>query len=305
MTAATGRLRYCPVVREITFGVTLRGADSLDAFRGVVRRAEELGCDVIAAPDHLGALEPFSTLSAAAILSKRARLRTYVLNTGFWNLGLLARAAATLDVLSGGRLELGLGAGHKRSEYEDAGLPWVGHGARVKLLEATLIDVRRRLTTRNFQPRPVQPHIPIAVGAMTSAGLSLAAKYADIVAFSGLLQVPGARAGTFTVASAEQTAARVSEVRESADGRAYRSDALLQIIVIGEDPAAAGARLAAEFGAISAQELLDTPFVLLARDPTHAADLVAERNERFGFDSFITHEPNLEMLGQIISAYRR
>ncbi len=135
---------------------------------------------------------------------------------------------------------------------------------------------------------------------MTSPGLRVAARHADIVAFSGLLQVPGAAAGTFTLASAAETERRVVEVHEHAAGRTYRSDALLQAIVIGKDPAAAAARLAAEPGPVSAEQLLDTPFVLLARDRSHAAELLAERHQRFGFDSFTTHEPNLDALGQII-----
>lgn len=291
-------------MREVTFGITLRGSTSLQRFREVVCRAEDLGCDVIAAPDHLGVPEPFSVLTAAAGLTTRPRLRTYVLNAGFWNAALLARAAATVDVLSEGRLELGLGAGHMQSEFEEAKLPWTPHRERVGHLERALLEIRRRLGTPDVQPRPAQEHVPIAVGAMTSAGLSLAARHADIVAFAGLLQAPGAPAGTFAIASAEQTALRVEEVRRIAAGRAYRSDALLQVIVLGEDPADAAIRLAREFSAVSAEELLDTPFVLLARNAKHAAEIITERQRRFGFDSFITHEPNLEALGQVIAAHR-
>lgn len=139
---------------------------------------------------------------------------------------------------------------------------------------------------------------------MTSPGLRVAARHADIVAFSGLLQVPGAAAGTFKLASAKQTEQRVLEVREQAAGRPYRSDALLQVVVIGEDPEATAARLAAEPGPVSAEQLLDTPFVLLARDRSHAAELLAERHERYGFASFTTHEPSLDALGQIIGLDR-
>ncbi len=118
----------CAIVADmtdLTFGVAVRGSVSVDAFREVVRRADALGCDVIAAPDHLGAPEPFTTLAAAAGISPRMRLRTYVLNVGFWNPALLARAVATADLRSNGRPELGLGAGHMRSEHQDAGLPWL------------------------------------------------------------------------------------------------------------------------------------------------------------------------------------
>jgi probable F420-dependent oxidoreductase len=290
---------------EVTFGVVLRGSPSRAGFRDVVIRAEALGCDVIAAPDHLGAPDPFATLTAAGQISRSVRLRTYVLNVGFWNPALLSRAAATTDVLSAGRVELGLGAGHMRAEYEDAGLPWHRHPARVEQLQATLREVRRRLTDPDHRPRPTQDRLPIAVGAMSSAALRIAAEQADIVAFSGLLQVPGAPAGSFTVASAAETERLVAEVRGLAAGRTYRSDALVQVVAIDAEPAIAAARLAADSRPLSTEQLLDTPFVLLARDPSHAAEIIAERHERFGFASFMTHEPNLEAFGEVISAYRR
>ena len=259
---------------------------------------------MIAVPDHIGSPDPFVTLTAAGDIATTARLRTYVLNVGFWNPALLARAVATTDLLSNGRLELGLGAGHMRSEHEDARLPWRGHQTRVAHLESTLVEVRRRLADPDHRPQPRQDRVPIAVGAMTSSGLGVAARHADIVAFAGLLQRSGAPAGTFTLASSDFTAARVDEVRQLAGGRSYRTDALLQVIAIGEDPATSAARLAAEFGRVSAEDLLDTPFVLLARDGAHAAELLAERHERFGFDGFTTHQASLDALGDVISAYR-
>jgi probable F420-dependent oxidoreductase len=297
----------CAIVGAMThvaFGVTLRGSVSLAAFHDVVRRADALGCDVIAAPDHLGAPDPFSTLTAAAGISPRVRLRTYVLNAGFWNPALLARAVATADLLSDGRIELGLGAGHMRSEYQDAGLPWLEHRARVQQLEANLVEVRRRLADPDHRPRPAQARIPVVVGAMSRAGLRVAARHADVVAFSGLLQVRGAPAGTFTIASAQEAEARVADVRRDAAGRAYRSDALLQAIVIGQEPTAAATRLAESFATVSTEQLLDSPFVLLARDPSHAAEIIADRRERFGFDSVMTHEPFLDELGRLIAAHR-
>lgn len=290
------------VMNDVTFGINLRGSASASAFAGVVRRAEGLGCTLLAAPDHLGSPDPFAALAAAAQISGRMRLRTYVLNVGFWNAALLSRAVATIDLLSDGRFELGLGAGHMRTEHDEAGLPWPNHRARVEHLEDTLVAVRQRLSDPDHEPRPAQAQIPIAVGAMTSPGLSVAARHADIVAFSGLLQVAGAPSGTFTLASAAQTRERVSEVRELAAGRDYRSDALLQVIRLGQHPAVAAEDLAAEWGDISAEQLLDSPFVLLARDGSQAADILAHRRQEFGFDSFITHEPNLEALGQVLAA---
>ena len=111
-------------------------------------------------------------------------------------------------------------------------------------MERTIIEFRRRLAAPDHKPHPAQSAIPIAVGAMTSPGLRVAAKHADIVAFSGLLQVRGAPPGSFIVASAAQTAERVREVREHAAQRSYRSDALLQVIRLGSDPQTAAENLA-------------------------------------------------------------
>ena len=88
-----------PVMVGVSFGIVLRGSPSASEFSDVVRRAEQIGCDVLAAPDHLGAPDPFIVLTAAAQITERMRLRTYVLNVGFWNAALLARSVATTDLL--------------------------------------------------------------------------------------------------------------------------------------------------------------------------------------------------------------
>ena len=113
------------------------------AFREAIRHYEELGFDFVAKGDHIGGPAPFALLTAAAAVSERLRLRTYVLNASFWNPVLLARAAATLDRLSDGRLELGLGAGTIKSEFDAAGIPWRAPRERIELMKATLLEVRR------------------------------------------------------------------------------------------------------------------------------------------------------------------
>jgi alkanesulfonate monooxygenase SsuD/methylene tetrahydromethanopterin reductase-like flavin-dependent oxidoreductase (luciferase family) len=179
----------------------------------LVRRADALSYGVVAAGDHLGGLASFAALSAAGMISERLRLRTYVLNTGFWNLALLARKVATLDVLSRGRAELGLGAGHMKSEHEDARLPWLPLQARGRALEEMVLEVRRRLADEAHRPQPVQRPVPLLVGAMSDPALSVAARHAEIVGFAGLRHVTGAPAGTFTVCSAAEMAQR-AELRQ-------------------------------------------------------------------------------------------
>lgn len=290
---------------EITFGITVGAVSSQRDFTQLVRRADALGYDVFAAPDHLGALAPFAALAAAGMISERLRLRTCVLNTGFWNPALLAREVATLDVLSRGRAELGLGAGHMRGEYEDARLPWLPLDQRVAALEETVLEVRRRLADEAHRPRAVQQPVPLMVGAMSSPALSVAARHAEIVGFTGLRQAKGAPAGTFTLCSAAETVKRVDEVRRRAGGRRYRSDVLLQWVVIGHDPEDAAAQIARSApGLLTAPQLLASPVALLAPDVGSAVEELRRRRQVYGFDSVTTHQANLEALGEVIAAYR-
>lgn len=289
---------------EVQFGVNFHSAASRQDFQQLVRRADELGFDVLAAPDHLGASGPFTTLAAASAISDRLRLRTYVLNVGFWNPALLARELATLDLLSGGRAELGLGAGHMKSEHDDAGLQWLPFRQRIQALDDTAAEVRRRLADPAYEPRPVQQPVPLMVAAMSGPGLAVAATRADVVGFSGLRQIPGAAPGAFTLASAAETADRVADVRAQAGGRPYRSDVLLQQVVVGQPPDQAAAEMAAAAPVLSVEQILDSPFVLYAHDAQEAAAELRRRHERYGFDSVTTHQPSMEALGQVIAAYR-
>jgi len=287
---------------EIQFGMNLHHIGSQDEFHRLARRVDELGFDVFAAPDHLGAAAPFGALAAAAVLSERLRLRTYVLNIGFWNAALLAREVATLDVLSGGRAELGLGAEHMKAEYDDAGLPWLPHAERVAGLAEMVGEVRGRLAEPAHEPEPVQRPIPLMVAAMSGTGLSIAARHADIVGFAGLRQRKGAPPGTFDLCSAGETADRVAAVRMEAGDREYRSDVLLQRVVLDPDPERIAEELCALLPGATPEMVLESPFVLLATDADAAAEELLRRRQEFGFDSVTTHQPSMEALGEVIAA---
>jgi probable F420-dependent oxidoreductase len=126
------------------FGVSLRSIDGRDEWIRKCRRAEELGYDVITVPDHLGAPSPFPALAAAAV-TERPRLGPLVMNVPFCNPALLARDIVSTIPLSAGRLDLGLGAGHMKAEFDDAGLPWSPGAERIGFLSRTLDELRRRL----------------------------------------------------------------------------------------------------------------------------------------------------------------
>jgi probable F420-dependent oxidoreductase len=294
----------------LSFGVNLgrlgseNGSGPVDS----ARWAEDAGFDVVTGADHVGGSSPFVMLAAAAAATSRLRLRTYVLDVGFWNAGLLARDVATLDAISGGRVEVGLGAGHMRHEHDAVGLSFPPYAERLRGLDAFARDLAVRLAAEDLRPRPVQRPVPLLLAAMSAAGLAVAAQHGDVVALSGLLQAPGAPGGTFVLASSEQTDGRVDLVRQarrtSGLGPA-RFDALLQHVVVDRDPE----EVAAEFerstdGRITAASTLDSPFVLLATSPEEAADQLVGRAERWGITSWCTHAPSGPALARVIAEIR-
>jgi probable F420-dependent oxidoreductase len=301
---------------SLTFGVNLGrmgtpgppGEDPGGTPTEVARWAEEARLDVVTTADHFGSTSPFVMLAAAAVVTTTVRLRTYVLDVGFWNPGLLARDVATLDVLSGGRVDVGLGAGHKPAEHEALGLPFPPFAERVDGLAAFAAELRRHLEDPGLRPVPVQHPVPVFVGAMSRRGLEVAAAIGDLVALSGGLQLAGAPPGTLTVASAAQTDARVTAVREARAARGLPPpafDVLLQQVVVDREPEEVAAAWETETaGAVSAAEILDSPFLLVASSVEAAARELLRRSERWGITSWCTHAPSGRALAEVAKAVR-
>ena len=139
------------MVREFRFGIGLRAIKSAERFREKVRRFADLGYDVVHIPDHIGAPAPFATMMAAADAAD-IRVGTFVLNAAFYSPALLARDAVAVDILSEGRLELGLGTGYVREEFEAAEIPYPSAGQRVDHLRHTTTYIKA-----------VAPTIPVLI----------------------------------------------------------------------------------------------------------------------------------------------
>lgn len=178
-----------------------------DDWASFVRRVEELGYAALYVTDHLGRqLSPIAAMAAAAAVTRTLRIGSYVFANDFRHPLILAREAATLDRLSGGRLELGLGAGWQRSDYRQLGIPYDPPGRRIDRLQEALGIVRRllageavthrgshyRLDRARVAPDPVQrPHPPIMVGGGGPRLLRLAAREAQIVGLAPQMTVSG------------------------------------------------------------------------------------------------------------------
>jgi probable F420-dependent oxidoreductase len=300
--------------KPLTFGVNVRQVTSAAALRDEVLAAERDGLDVLLLPDHLGGPAPFSVLAAAAMISSRLRLRTYVLNSYFWNPALLARAIATVDALSDGRFEFGLGAGHMKSEHDDAGLPFPPHARRIAETEELLVEVRRRLGTGDHVPEPVQRPVPVVLGGWGPRILEVAARHADVIAVAGLVQVPGEAPGFFRLVSEAETDERLSllgdllAAHRPADAAPPVLDALLQQVVVDRPAEQAAEEFAALFREagreVGVAEILDSPFVLYAPSPEEAAAELLRRRERYGITSWATHSASGRALGEVAAQFR-
>ncbi|KUL49645.1 5,10-methylene tetrahydromethanopterin reductase [Streptomyces sp. NRRL F-4489] len=288
--------------RPFRFGVTLLTLDTGPAWRATCRRAEELGYDVLLVPDHLGWPAPFPALVAAAEATERPRVGTFVLNAGFFNPALLARDAATTDLLTGGRLELGLGTGYVKAEHDAAGLPFGTPGERVDHLEHTVREVDRLLGDPEQLPRPAQrPRPPLMIGGNGPRVLRLAARYAEIAAFTGGRQAPGKPEGTLELLPAERVAEAVAAYHSYAAERAAPAELniLVQRVLVTGDRRAAAREFAGHGVGVDEEQALEVPTLLIGT-PAQMAEQLRERRERYGFSYITVLETGMEAFGPVI-----
>jgi probable F420-dependent oxidoreductase len=269
-----------------------------------VRRIEDSGFSTISISDHFTqgwVMEPLTALTAAACATSRIRLLTLVLGNDYRHPVLVHKAIATLDVLSEGRVELGLGAGWLASDYEAAGIDLDPPAVRLERLEeaASIIDAlfgprpvhhtgrHYRIAGLDGLPKPVQqPRPPFLIGGGGRVALGLAARRADIVGVHCRLVDGAIGPDAAADLSAERVAQKVAWVRAAAEA-AGRDPAALELqftvyhAVIGassEQPRSTFARwLAAD-----PDLLAGSPAVLIG-DVEACADRLWEWRERYGF----------------------
>ncbi len=305
-------------MRDFRFSFNVFGFESRDALLDRCRLGESAGYDTVFAADHLGAPAPFPLLVAVADAT-RLRVGTLVLNAPFWNAALLAREIATTDVLTDGRLDIGLGAGHMKWEFDAAGIEWKALGGRVEQL-SEMVDGLRTFFTADLDelpegralPRPLQRRgfggsgPPLIIGGTGDRVLRVAAAHADIVGVAGALQIPGRPPGTFRLATANETAERIRFVRTHAGARAEDIEwhLLVQMVVETDDRRAAASEIADRLGGtMSVDDVLGTPFVLVGTVEEMAEQLRRHR-ERYGFSYITVHEPYLEVFAPVIRQLR-
>jgi probable F420-dependent oxidoreductase len=297
------------------FGITASRARSAEAWAALARRAEELGYATLVMPDHLGnQLSPIPALAAAATATRTLRIGSFVFANDYRHPLLLAREAASLDVLSGGRFEFGIGAGWRTDDYRQLGMAYQRPGLRIERLEESLGILKRlfageRVTHNgtNYQldgarlaPLPVQrPAPPILVGGGGPRLLRLAARHAQIV---GLLPQfdPNGRP-MVTQGTEAATEQKVAILREAA-GSGF--EALeLNVLVTDAGIIGAGGRPLASVGAIAKSGALrlvgGSPYVLYGTLHQLREEL-ERRRDRLGISYYVWSARLMEPMARLV-----
>jgi len=309
-------------MRPFRFGVLAEHAQTPDQLLEIARRAEAAGCSTLLIRDHLvegpfaHQLAPLTALTAVAAATTRLRVGTLVLSNDFRHPAVLAKELATLDVLSGGRLEVGLGAGFLRRDYDGGGIRFDPPGDRVGRLEESLQILKAlfgpdgltyhgrhyRIDDLNSFPKPVQrPHPPLHVAAAQPRMLAIAGREADIVNLQGVSTSGGVMSEDPAGRSPAAVAGRVEHIRAAAGDR-FEDIELSTVVTLAvtNHPRQAAEEMARVRGwGVTAEQVLAMPAVLVG-PPDHLVELLDERRRAFGLSYLILSDAALETAASLL-----
>ena len=303
--------------RRFRFGVQVHNAASGEDWSRIARRVEELGYSTLFMPDHFGdQLAPMPALRAAAAATTTLRIGSLVLDNDYKHPVVLAKEAATLDLLSGGRLELGLGAGWMLTDYEQSGIPYDPPKVRVDRFEEGLAVVKglwgdgavsfkgEHYTIDGLDglPKPAQrPRPPILVGGGGKRVLSIAAREADIVGINPNLKSGAVDADTAQNGMAAATAEKVAWVKEAAGDRFddLELNCLVFMAQVTEDRQAVAEQFAPLFG-VEPADVLQTPLAMIGTVDEICADL-EQRRADYGISYVVVQEAGMEAMAPVVA----
>lgn len=307
------------MARPFRFGTGIFATSSAQAFADSAKRIESLGYDVFVMPDHFHTegLAPVPALLAAANATRDLRVGSTVFDNDFRHPALLAKEAATLDLLSAGRLEFGLGAGWKKKEYDQVGLTWDEAGVRVSRLEEAIQLIKRlwsgapvtfhgehyHVTDLVNYPRPVQtPHPPVFIGGGGRRLLSIAAKEADIVGFiAKALPRGGLDVGADSDALLRQ---KIEWVREAAGERmsAIELQSLIWKVAVTDNRESRAGEVARAYG-LPLEHVLGSPYFLIGSADAIVEQLLAQRTT-YGLSYFVVYPEDFDAFAPVVARLR-
>jgi probable F420-dependent oxidoreductase len=306
-----------PHSRKFRFGVQVATAATATDWAALAKKAEDLGYSTLFMPDHFGdQLAPMPALMAAADATTDLHVGALVFDNDYKHPVVMAKEVATLDVLSGGRVEFGIGAGWMNTDYEQSGIPKDRDGVRIdRMVEA--LDIYRGLwgdgaysfkgehytiTDHDGLPKPVQrPHPPILIGGGGPRVLRIAAQHADIVGINPRLTAGEVTADAGQDARAEMVDKKVEWVKEGAGGRF--DDVELNILVffttVTDDAHGMAQGLAGAFG-MTPEEVLEVPYAWFGTVDQICDKLQAAR-ERWGVSYFVLQGDGMDAMAPVVA----
>jgi len=286
------------------FGVVAAQARSGEEWAAKARRVEALGYATLVIPDNIQhTLAPLPALAVAAAATRTLRVGTYVLANDYRNPVMLAKEAATLDLLSGGRFELGIGAGRPTAAADNRmlGIPFDAGGVRVARLAASLAIIKPLLagqrasatgphygaTDAEISPLPLQrTRLPILIAGSGPHLLALAAREADIVAL-----------GVGPDATEAAVAEKIALLREAAGERFAQLEININLMMVGEQMPR---WIAAQFGPNADQLARSGAVPVLAGTTDAMCDTLQRRRETLGISYILVSDELMEALAPVV-----
>lgn len=298
------------------FAVQLEGASTGAAWRDLARKVESLGYSTLYVPDHFGdQWAPLVAITAAAEATTTLKVGGLVLDNDYRHPVVLAKEMATLDLLSEGRLEVGLGAGWMKIDYDESGIPYDEPRVRVDRLEesvhiiealwadgtCTFSGEHYQVTAAQGLPRPFsQPRPTLLLGGGGKRVLGFAARHADIVGVNANLRAGYVGPEVAASVTPERFAQRVEWIRDAAGDRFDQLE--LQVLTfvasITDDRQAMAEAVAPGFG-LEPAAALEVPIVLVGT-VDQVCDTLQERRERYGFSYYVFHHDDIEPFAPVV-----
>lgn len=303
--------------RPFRFGVQLSGAPDRRTWIETARRLESLGYATATMPDHFTEqLAPVPALQALADATTTLHLGALVFDNDYKHPVVLAKELATMDVLSDGRIEIGLGAGWMRSDYDHAGIDYDPPGVRVDRFEEGLAVIagclapgpfsfqgaHYRVTDYDGRPDPVQrPRPPILIGGGGKRVLTIAARHADIIGINATLTAGAVGPDAIATMTAAAVETKVDIVRAAAGERLADIELNIRtfLVSVTEDATAAAQGIADMIG-VDRSMVEQSPFALVG-PPSKLAEDLRERRERWGFSYVIIGPDEAEAFAPVVA----
>ncbi len=304
-------------MRPFRFGIQSSHATSPAAWRSHARKLEDLGYSTLFLPDHLDEQwAPLTALAVAAEATTTLKVGSLVFGNDYRHPVVLAKECATLDLLSEGRLEVGLGAGWLRADYEQAGVAYDGASRRVERLEEAVRVLRALFRQEKVDfagkhyklegavgyPRPYREGgPPVIIGGGGRRVLRIAVEHADIVGVNASLESGEIDERTIVSVTAARFAERIEWVREAAGERFgdLELQSLTFVTEVGRPAAAIADDYSRLFG-FPPEEVAGSPTVLVGTE-SEIVDTLVSRREEMGFSYWVLHDKDVDAFAPIVA----